>query len=148
MDNWEMFAFDDTNVIFGDGYLDTLDSIDFGTLNDLNEVAFGINNDPNVIAVTNIWGVFSGPRRAREIVEWDMVFNEEGFDFGDANITTAPVMDFLSILTHELGHAIGMGHAPLDSVCEVETMYPTAGFDETNKRSLDVGDIAGIRALY
>ena len=61
--------------IFGVGVKNTNISIDFSTLNESNEVAFGVNSDGNVIAVTNVWGVFGGPPHGREIVEWDMVFN-------------------------------------------------------------------------
>ena len=57
-------------------------------------------------------------------------------------------MDYENIAQHEIGHAVGMGHAPETSECVEETMYPTASNGETLKRDLNVGDIAGIKALY
>ena len=55
-------------------------------------------------------------------------------------------MDFENIATHELGHAMGMAH-PADS-CTEETMYRFASSGETKKRTLNAGDIAGIKGLY
>jgi|TARA_B100000809_G_scaffold143124_1_gene140671 predicted Zn-dependent protease len=55
-------------------------------------------------------------------------------------------MDLQNIATHEFGHASGLGH--LDSTCTGETMYASASFDETQKRTLEAGDIAGINDLY
>ena len=55
-------------------------------------------------------------------------------------------MDFDNIATHEVGHAVGMGH-PGDS-CTEETRYRFAGTEETKKRTLFDGDKAGIAALY
>jgi predicted Zn-dependent protease len=55
-------------------------------------------------------------------------------------------MDLQNIATHEFGHAAGLGHP--DSTCTGETMYASASFDETQKRTLEAGDIAGINDLY
>ncbi len=51
-------------------------------------------------------------------------------------------MDFQNIVTHESG----MGH-PSDD-CTEETMYRFASLGETKKRTLNAGDIAGIKKLY
>ena len=56
-------------------------------------------------------------------------------------------MDFENIATHELGHSVGMADL-YDSVCSQETMYGYASEGETNKRSLEAGDIAGVKKLY
>ena len=32
--------------------------------------------------------------------------------------------------------------------CAAQTMYGYAGFGETNKRTLEGGDIAGVKSLY
>jgi hypothetical protein len=55
-------------------------------------------------------------------------------------------MDFDNITTHEVGHAVGMGHP--DSTCTLETMYAYAGNDETKKQDLYTGDIADVNRLY
>lgn len=110
----------------------------------LNEVYFAGIDSPGTIAVTTVWGIFSGPAVNRRLVEWDQVYDD--IDFGWSFSGEAGKMDFENIATHELGHAIGMGH-PSDS-CTEETMYRFASSGETKKRTLNVGDINGIRGLY
>ncbi len=56
-------------------------------------------------------------------------------------------MDFENIATHELGHSVGMGDL-YTAECNQQTMYGYASNGETNKRTLESGDINGIRALY
>lgn len=109
-----------------------------------NEAYFADVSSPGAIAVTIVWGIFSGPPSQRKLVEWDMVFDDLDFDWSLAGESAK--MDFDNIATHELGHAVGMGH-PSDS-CTEETMYRFADFGETKKRDLYTGDIAGINKLY
>jgi hypothetical protein len=111
-----------------------------------NEVYFGAISDSNAIAVTTVWGVFSGPVNRRSLVEWDMVFDQIDYDWtlGTAN---AAAMDFESIATHELGHAHGLADL-YNASCNAQTMYGYAGNGETNKQTLESGDIAGISSLY
>ena len=111
----------------------------------LNEVFFSSIDDPGVIAVTTTWGIYGGPPQNRKLVEWDMVFNDPDFVWGDA-LANASLMDFENIAVHELGHAAGLGH-PSDS-CAQETMYRFASNGETKKRDLNTGDIQGIQKLY
>ena len=103
--------------------------------------------------MTITWGIFSGSPRNRELVEWDMVFDNDGdWTWGDAestdenNLGNTGVMDLLNIAVHEVGHAAGMGHSP--DTCVDETMYAFATEGETKKRTLNGGDIAGIQELY
>jgi hypothetical protein len=56
-------------------------------------------------------------------------------------------MDFDNIATHELGHSCGLGDL-YTSDCSQQTMYGYASNGETNKRTLECGDIAGISELY
>lgn len=77
-------------------------------------------------------------------MEWDQVYDDVDFDWSDNG--EAGKMDFEEIATHELGHAVGLGH-PEDS-CTEETMYRYASLGETKKRDLNTGDIAGIATLY
>ena len=74
----------------------------------------------------------------------------ETWDFGDAIVVVPDVMDVANIVTHELGHAAGLGHTPNDCADKPEdhTMYASARLNETKKRDLYQGDIDGIHALY
>lgn len=139
--------------IFGTGSLTAATLVEDTVAPDgLNEVFFAPLSYPNAIAVTIVWGIFSGPPRGRELVEWDMVFNDPTYKFGNAGPTSetslgdTTIMDLLAIATHESGHAAGLGH-PEDS-CTEETMFRFATEGETKKRTLNAGDIKGIKALY
>jgi len=133
--------------IFGSLEAGAVVPAELGTLNGENEVMFG-SAGQNTIAVTTVWGIFGGPPRGRVLVEWDALFNDDVFTFGDAEDLETPVMDYMNIAVHEFGHSAGMGHAPATTDCVDETMYPSASFDETSKRDLNAGDKAGIKKLY
>jgi len=109
-----------------------------------NEFLFGDLDSPGSIAVTIVWGIFLGPPRGRELVEWDMVCDDVAFDWSESG--EPGKMDFINIVTHEVGHAAGMGH-PTDD-CTEETMYRFASLGETKKGTLNAGDKAGIKKLY
>jgi len=113
------------------------------TMDGANEVAFGDITDDGVIAATWVWRTVSGPPSQRYIAEWDQVYDVDTFDWinGDPNS-----MDFDNIATHEVGHAVGMGHP--DSTCTLETMYAYASNGETIKRDLHTGDKTGVNRLY
>jgi len=97
------------------------------------------------IAVAIVWGYFGGPPPFRELVEWDMVFDDVDFDW--SAIGEAGKMDFENIATHELGHAVGLGDL-YNTECSEATMYGYASYGETKKRTLEAGDIAGVSSLY
>lgn len=131
--------------ILGNGTQTSLDySAGAGTLNGKNEVYFANASGNSVIAVTTVWGVFGGPVNQRELVEWDMVFDDADFNWSLTG--AAGAMDFDNIATHELGHAVGLGHP--SGTCTLETMYAYASNGETLKRDLNTGDITGINLLY
>jgi hypothetical protein len=139
--------------IFGSSSIDSTAQVILTSIDDKNVVIFGTVTDENdnvldnVIAVTYTWANWGAPKPWKQILEWDMVFNTGSFDFGDASGSTS-LMDLSGIGTHELGHAAGMGHTQTNSLCQDQTMYPTAGFGETKKRTLELGDITGIKKLY
>jgi predicted Zn-dependent protease len=109
-----------------------------------NEYVFSSYSQNNVIAITNVWGYFSGPKSSRRIVEYDVLFNEY-YSWGDVTLNP-DLMDLQNIATHETGHGIGL--ADLYNTCVQETMYGYSTEGETSKRSLNSGDIAGLKALY
>ncbi len=131
--------------LFGNNY-----SIDYsadagtGAYNGRNEISWGYYADANVIAVTTVWGYFGGAPKTRQLVEFDLLFDND-FAWGDG-AADASKMDLQNIATHELGHAVGLGD--LYNSCTEETMYGYSQEGETKKRTLGTGDVAGIRKLY
>jgi hypothetical protein len=124
-----------------------------GAHRDYNTISFGdYSGGGNVIAVTTVWGVFGGPVNQREITEAHILLNDV-YTWGDATRDVdgdgSPdyVMDVQNILTHELGHWVGMGDLYQGGAIE-ETMYGYSTVGETKKRDLYKGDIAGVTKLY
>jgi hypothetical protein len=146
----------DTKVafeIFGDrDTTKVVDGADTDSPDDKNEIFFGSIQNEGVIAVAIVWGIFGGPPRQRELVEYDVVFDDD-YTWGDAGETSETelgdtnIMDLQNIATHEFGHAAGLDDL-LESSCSEETMYGYAEPGETKKRTLNDGDIAGIIELY
>lgn len=130
--------------ILGEGFLGTASSTLGNQLDYKNEMEFASIDNPGAIAVTYIWGIFGGPIFQRELVEWDQVYNTA---YAWSASGEAGKMDFENITTHELGHSVGMGDL-YTSGCNQETMYGYADYGQTNKRDLNIGDIAGINLLY
>ena len=91
-----------------------------------NELLFGNYPEDGVIAIAVTWGYFSGPPKARKIIEFDIMFDTD-FAWGDATVNPS-VMDLQNIATHEIGHGVGL--ADLYDDCDSEeTMhgYSTEG---------------------
>ncbi len=131
--------------IFGNGSVSYKVGYNYGNYDEINTASFGSYDDPNVIAVTTIWGYFSGPPPTRELVEWDVLFNEY-FQWGDGEANPV-LVDLQNIATHELGHSAGLGDL-YRTTCDLETMYGYSGEGEIIKRDLNTGDIRGIEELY
>ncbi|MEK7635774.1 MAG: matrixin family metalloprotease [Patescibacteria group bacterium] len=111
-----------------------------------NEISFGPYDNASVIAVTRVWGIFSGPTFARRIDQFDILFNTT-YSWGDvAETGNANLMDYINIATHEIGH--GLGLADLYNTCTNETMYGYSTEGEISKRDLNTGDIQGLQKLY
>lgn len=131
--------FDDTITTTTKGY----DALAWSSdkLDEENTIVFGDYPTDNVIAVTIIWY----NRATKEIIEFDMVLDTD-FTWGNA-AEDASVMDLQNIVTHELGHGIGLNDLYLTAAFR-ETMYGYADKGETIKRSLYKGDMAGVTKLY
>lgn len=132
--------------ILGNGTLVTSTLVaDTSSPDGKNEVYFANISDPGAIAVTIVWGRFSGPSWWRELVEWDQIYDD--YDFAWSASGAAGAMDFENIATHELGHSVGLADLYTSS-CSEETMYGYGSYGETKKQTLNTGDIAGINKLY
>lgn len=142
---WEIASGAD-NDILGEGKLSETPITISSSLDNENEATFAPIDNAGAIAVTYIWGYFSGPMFQRELVEWDQVYNDKYQWTADAKIEPTK-MDFENIATHELGHSVGMRDL-YTSRCSDQTMYGYADYGETSKRSLESGDITGIDLLY
>lgn len=112
-----------------------------------NEIVFAAD-DPGIIAVTIIWGYFTGSWKSGGIVECDIRLNTY-YDWGDGS-SDANVMDVQNIAIHELGHVFGLGDLYNAGCfeCLEQTMYGYSDYRETKKRTLELGDVTGIRKLY
>jgi len=135
---WDNYGLD----IFGDYSTDT----SAGFIGDnVNAISFGNYPVDNVIAVCSVWGIFRGPPTNRQITEFDVMFDTD-FTWGDGEANSA-LMDLQNIATHELGHAVGLGDL-YNTDCNTQTMYGYSSYGDVEKRTLEAGDIAGIRVLY
>ena len=141
INTWESAAVN--NNILGAGSLSVGSASDPYTLDNRNQVSFG-NLDNGTIAVTVVWGVFSGPIPNRVLVEWDQVYNTE---YGWSESGEAGKMDFWNIAIHELGHSMGLADI-YNTGCAEVTMYGYGDFGETKKQTLESADISGINLLY
>ena len=128
---------DDTIGTSSSGYDDLAWSSD--KLDGHNTIVFGDYPTSGVIAVTIIWY----NRASKAIVEFDMVL-DTSFTWG---IGESGKMDLQNIVTHELGHGLGLGDV-YQTAANQETMYGYAIEGETIKRSLYIGDQTGITKLY
>ncbi len=131
--------------LFGNYSIDHNATWDSDAPDGRNENVFGDYPEEGVIAVTVVWGYFSGPPQTREIIEFDILYDTD-FTWGNATVDPT-VMDLRNIATHEIGHGAGLADL-YDTVCAEETMYGYSEYGETKKRDLNTGDIAGIQKLY
>jgi hypothetical protein len=118
------------------------DGVDQDSPDGKNEAMLGFVDDPAVLAVTVLWGVFTGPIPDRRLLEMDMLFNRH-FAWGDAALNP-DVFDMKTVATHEAGHAVGFGHTST----ALATMAPTAALGETHKRDILPCEAAALCQLY
>lgn len=130
--------------LFNDNVVTTTNTA--GTRDNENVISFGDYSQDGVIAVTMLWGKFWGKPSAREIYEFDLLFDTD-FTWGDVDTDGTSVMDLLNIAVHEMGHTVGLEDM-YDDTCIDVTMYGYSGYGETSKRTLEPDDIKGIESLY
>lgn len=125
---------------------------------------------PGAVAVACLWYEGNGGAARHKIVETDIILNRqdtwriaEGMDllegevYGALGQSPAEWLDVQSVLTHELGHAIGLddiGNPDVsfpstlaDAGKHLQTMYRWYYRGTTNKRSLDIGDRLGVLVI-
>jgi hypothetical protein len=79
-----------------------------------------------------------------EILDADIEFNHAYNEFTYGDDTSSIAYDLQSIMTHEIGHFIGLDHSDLSFA----TMSANYRKGEIDQRSLEEDDIAGLCAVY
>ena len=106
-----------------------------------NEVYSGLVSDPGVLGYTIVWSTRGRGRTPGQIVEADMVIDTD-WSWGNG----ADDFDLGTVVLHEAGHWVGLGHTNTTSDCAGQVMYPSVSTGTV--KPLGTGDIAGINALY
>lgn len=99
--------------------------------------------DERAIAVT----VVTIDTRTHTVIDADIAFNAVHRKFGilpPQSRAGGVLDDVQNTLTHELGHALGLGHNPESPE---SIMYPSALRGEVTKRTLSPDDVAGLKSL-
>jgi len=108
-----------------------------GVYDGYNVIGWG-NYRSGVIAVTYIWyigdTIVETDTKLNSLYQWSLT--------GEAN-----KFDVQNIMTHEFGHWCGLDDLYSDADYWL-TMYGYANYGETYKRTLGIGDINGLLAVY
>ena len=80
---------------------------------------------------------------AGQLMEADIVFNPS-YEFSTEDVVPTDKIDFQSVLTHEIGHFLGLDHSPIAS----STMFWTTTRGSKTQRTLGPDDVAGLSSIY
>jgi hypothetical protein len=141
VDAWDVSF---TNVEFVRG-LDTLGTVSFGLdgvnmiKTNLTTTEYANSGAGDALAITYTTTAMANG----EIFDADIIFNP-GIDFSLSTTVPAGQYDFESVLTHELGHLLGLDHSAMLNA----TMFPRIGAGVSTPRVISDDDKAGLRAIY
>lgn len=93
------------------------------------------------LAVTRLF-TFVGGGRDGEIADVSLTFNGNTVTWGTDG--SASRVDIAEVATHEIGHALGLDHAPIGA----STMFPRTGNGSIRNRSLATDDQIAASVLY
>jgi len=100
--------------------------------------------DPDAIAFTITTFTSDGI-----LQDADIELNGEAFDFVLAELDCGgEQMDLGNVMTHEIGHLLGLAHPPATPSNQATTMFASSKPCETTKRSLSEGDVDGLCTIY
>ena len=109
-----------------------------------NAVAAGNNNNNIVSAITSCGGSGTLAYTETPITDgWRIKFCDE-WTWDDGPGTISNRWDIEGVMTHEYGHALGLGHSDSGPA----TMWPSVGAGQTGTRSISSDDIAGVQCVY
>lgn len=102
---------------------------------------------PNALAVTQLFGTRYNVGKSDEylsIVHADIMVNYDNHDFRTNDTLINNFYDLQTVILHEMGHFIGLGHRGYPTPKASTVMYPSIN-DEEHKRypkSIDIVDVA------
>ena len=109
----------------------------------ISVVSFGDLPD-DIVAVTCTYSARG------DIWQSDVLLNDDPglftLDLGDG--TCVDSYDLQAVMTHERGHSFGLGHVPENPQADELTMSAYMAVCDATARTLGVGDVAGLRAIY
>jgi hypothetical protein len=133
-EEWDRYT---ASEVFADNAI--LNTVTAGNLDSFNAISFGPTKQ-GVIGVTSIWYYSS----TGQVVEVDTLFSTN-YDWSTTG--ESGKMDLVNIATHEFGHWLvleDMYNKPANK----QTMYGYSTTEETIKRTIESGDVAGIKTIY
>lgn len=102
-----------------------------------------------IISQQGVLALTSYTYQNKELINGDVIFNEEYFDFINRQNAVAPTnkqIDIETVFVHELGHFLGMSH--IDSSLDPNSVMLPNITPSTIKRDLSTGDVDRINSVY
>lgn len=130
-------SIDGASVEFSDQGQTPIQAVDY---DEVNTIYFESEwtMDPELMAITANWSYSDGT-----IVGFDIRINERDHKWSTGGTMDAD--DLQNMLTHEVGHGLGLDHTTLD---DAATMFANAIPGETTKREPKSDDRQGVQYLY